>query len=74
MRRPSVGSSLRTSVPSPSGTALAVRTGAPIYAMDALLEENAIEFEQDLEDAEDMVEKFKEFLDQVTPEDFAEGS
>jgi bifunctional DNase/RNase len=53
--------------------AVAVRTGAPIFAVDDLLEENAIEFEHEPEDAEDMVEKFKEFLDQVTPEDFMEG-
>ena len=54
--------------------AMAVRTGAPIYAVDAVLDENAIEFEHEPEDDDDMVEKFKEFLDQVTPEDFAEGS
>ncbi|MFZ4755263.1 MAG: bifunctional nuclease family protein [Miltoncostaeaceae bacterium] len=54
--------------------AVAVRTGSPIYAADAVLDENAIEFEHEPEDDDDMVEKFKEFLDQVTPEDFAEGS
>jgi bifunctional DNase/RNase len=52
--------------------AVAVRTGAPIFAADDLLDENAIEFEHEPEDDEDMVEKFKEFLDQVTPEDFAD--
>jgi len=51
--------------------AVAVRTGAPIFAADDLLDENAIEFEHEPEDDEDMVEKFKEFLGQVTPEDFA---
>jgi len=54
--------------------AVAVRTGSPIYAVDEVLDENAIEFEHEPEDDDDMVEKFKEFLDQVTPEDFAEGS
>ena len=54
--------------------AVAVRTGSPIYAVDAVLDEKAIEFEHEPEDDDDMVEKFKEFLDQVTPEDFAEGS
>ena len=54
--------------------AVAVRTGSPLYAVDAVLDENAIEFEHEPEDDDDMVEKFKEFLDQVTPEDFAEGS
>lgn len=52
--------------------AVAVRTGAPIYVADDVLEENAIEFEHEPEDAEDMVEAFKQFLDEVTPEDFAE--
>ena len=51
---------------------MAVRTGAPIFAADDLLDENAIEFEHEPEDDEDLVEKFKEFLDQVTPEDFAD--
>ncbi|MSO44310.1 MAG: bifunctional nuclease family protein [Thermoleophilia bacterium] len=52
--------------------AVAVRTGAPIFAVDALLDENAIEFENEPENAEEMVEKFREFLDHVTPEDFAD--
>jgi len=50
--------------------ALAVRSDAPIYAADAVIEESGIEFESEAEEAEDVVEKFKEFLDQVTPEDF----
>ena len=29
------------------------------------------EFEHDVEDTEDVVDRFKEFLDQVSPEDFA---
>ncbi len=52
--------------------AVAVRAGAPIFAADGLLDENAIEFDHEPEDDEDMVEKFKEFLDNVTPEDFAD--
>ena len=38
-----------------------------------MIEESAIEFEHDVEDTEEVVEKFKEFLDNVSPEDFAEG-
>lgn len=53
--------------------AVAVRTGAPIYAADDVIEENAIEFEHEPDDAEDMVEQFKAFLDEVTPDDFSEG-
>ena len=54
--------------------ALAVRAEAPIFAADRVIEESAIEFEgedvdQDVLDAE--VAKFRNFLDEVTPEDFA---
>src|ERR1700721_3846621 len=51
--------------------ALAVRSGAPIFAADEVTAEAAIEFEHEVEDTEEGVEKFKDFLDQVTPEDFA---
>ncbi len=50
--------------------ALAVRTNAPIYAADQLIEDNAIEFDHEVEDAEQVVEKFRDFLDHVSPEDF----
>ena len=48
--------------------ALAVRATVPIYASEDVLAEAGIEIE-DEEEAE--VEQFKEFLDRVTPEDFA---
>ncbi len=51
--------------------ALAVRSGAPIFAADEVISESAIEFEHEVEDTDDVVEKFKEFLDRVSPEDFA---
>lgn len=50
--------------------ALAVRTNAPIYASTDLLDANAIEFDQEMEDVEEIVNEFREFLDQVSPEDF----
>jgi bifunctional DNase/RNase len=53
--------------------ALAVRTQAPIFADEAVIEESSIEFEHEVEDQEEVVEKFKDFLDQVSPEDFASG-
>src|SRR4051795_3323586 len=53
--------------------ALAVRAGAPIFAAEDVIAESAIEFEHEVEDQEDVVNKFKEFLDEVTPEDFAGG-
>ena len=53
--------------------ALAVRSGAPIYAAEEVISESAIEFEHDVEESEDVVEKFKEFLDQVSPRGFCRG-
>ena len=53
--------------------ALAVRSGAPIFAAEDVIAESAIEFEHEVEDTEEVVDKFKEFLDQVSPEDFAGG-
>jgi bifunctional DNase/RNase len=53
--------------------ALAVRSGAPIFAAEDVISESAIEFEHEVEDTEQVVEKFKDFLDNVTPEDFAGG-
>ena len=51
-----------------------MRTSAPIFAADEVIEESAIEFEgEEVEDTEQVVEKFKDFLDNVTPEDFAAG-
>ena len=42
-------------------------------AAEEVIEESAIEFEHEVEDTEEVVDKFKEFLDEVTPEDFAQG-
>ena len=53
--------------------AIAVRAGAPIFAAEEVIAESAIEFEHNIEESEDVVERFKEFLDEVTPEDFAAG-
>ncbi|MDQ1519538.1 MAG: uncharacterized protein QOI55_611 [Actinomycetota bacterium] len=52
--------------------ALAVRYGSdiPIYADEAVLDEAGVLFESDEEEQE--VEQFREFLDSVTPEDFAQ--
>ena len=54
--------------------ALAIRAEAPIFAADRVIEESAIEFEGDDVDQEQLeaeVQKFKSFLEDVTPEDFA---
>jgi bifunctional DNase/RNase len=47
--------------------ALGLRTGSPILATEDLFNQAGIEIP---EPAEDEVEKFREFLDQVNPEDF----
>ena len=54
--------------------ALAVRADAPIFADDSVIEESAIEFEHEDVNEEEVVEEFKKFLDQVSPEDFQGGS
>jgi bifunctional DNase/RNase len=54
--------------------ALAVRTEAPIFVAEDVIAESAIEFEHEVEDTEEVVGKFRQFLDEVSPEDFgAEG-
>ncbi|MEZ5125908.1 MAG: bifunctional nuclease family protein [Thermoleophilia bacterium] len=50
--------------------ALAVRTEAPIYASTQLIDENAIEFEREVDDTEEIVESFRDFLESVSPDDF----
>jgi len=51
--------------------ALALRVDAPIRGADEVLEEAGIDLPDDDEPPdEDQVEKFREFLDQVSPEDF----
>ena len=47
--------------------ALALRTGTPIFGSDDVLADAGIMIP---DEQEDEVEKFKEFLDQITPEDF----
>ena len=49
--------------------ALAVRTGTTLYAEEAVLDEAAVPLE-DEEEQEEVVEKFREFIDNVNPEDF----
>src|ERR1700716_3586711 len=54
--------------------ALAIRAEAPIFAAERVIEESAIEFEGEEvteEEIEEKVTEFKQFLDQVTPDQFA---
>ncbi len=50
--------------------ALAARLGTPIFADETVLEEAAVAV-GDEEEEEDEVERFREFLEGVNPEDFA---
>lgn len=51
--------------------ALALRAEVPIVGAESVLDEAGIEIPSDEEPVEeDQVEKFREFLDQVSPEDF----
>lgn len=50
--------------------AIAIRVGAPIFADEAVLAEAGLAMPSEREDE---VEKFKEFLDTISPEDFNPG-
>jgi bifunctional DNase/RNase len=59
--------------------ALAVRADAPIFAAEEVIEESAIEFEGEGEEVnedevQEIVSEFKQFLEHVTPDEFAEAS
>lgn len=51
--------------------ALALRTGTPIFGSTSLLAEAGIEMNESEGEQEGEVERFREFLDQIDPEDFA---
>lgn len=53
--------------------ALAARTDANLFASEQVLEEAGVEIKED-DDEEAEVERFREFLDTVQPEDFTGGS
>jgi bifunctional DNase/RNase len=53
--------------------AIAIRVDAPIYAADEVIEESAVEFEGEEPGEEEMVAEFRQFLETVSPEEFAVG-
>jgi len=64
------GTRTRVSSRPSDAIALAVRFGnVPIFASEPVLDEAGVLFEADEE--EEQVEQFREFLDQVSPDDFA---
>lgn len=70
IRMSSNGRSMEVSSRPSDAIALAVRLATPIYAAEEVLEQAGIELR---DDEETEVQKFREFLDQVSPEDFAAG-
>ena len=50
--------------------ALAVRSDAKIFVADEVIDDSAIEFNQEPEDSGEVIDEFKKFLENVTPEDF----
>jgi bifunctional DNase/RNase len=67
IRMASDGKTVEVSSRPSDAIALAVRINAPIFAAEEVLEQAGIELR---DDEETEVEKFREFLDQVSPEDF----
>ncbi len=48
--------------------ALAARTGTPVFALEAVMDDAGVEFEDESEEAE--VDRFRKMLEEVTVEDF----
>ena len=65
------GKEVKVSARPSDAVALAVRTGTPVLASPAVLEEAGVHFEE--EDEEEAVARFREFLEEVTVEDFLGG-
>jgi hypothetical protein len=65
------GKEVKISARPSDAVALAVRTGTPVLAAPAVLEEAGVHFED--EDEEEAVARFREFLEEVTVEDFLGG-
>jgi bifunctional DNase/RNase len=64
------GSGTKVSSRPSDAIALAARLGTPIFAQEAVLEEAGVTVSDD-DEQEIEVEKFREFLEGVNPEDFA---
>jgi bifunctional DNase/RNase len=66
------GSGVTVSARPSDAIALAIRVGTKVFAEDDVLGEAGITLPEETEQ-ENEVEKFREFLDQVSPEDFEAG-
>jgi bifunctional DNase/RNase len=70
--RSASGQTVVSSRPS-DAIALAVRTETPIFAEESLLDEAAVDAPEavDDDDEEQILDEFRDFLDDITPDDFA---
>ena len=66
-----LGSGIEVSARPSDSIALALRTGAAIFATDEILDEAGVAIP---DEQEDEVEKFREFLDTISPEDFGRST
>ena len=66
------GNGVEVSARPSDAIALALRTQTPIRGADEVLEAAGIDIPDEEPQAEEEVEKFREFLDQVSPEDFGQ--
>ena len=67
------GRALVVSSRSSDAIAIACRTGTPIFAADEVIEEvGFMEGDEADDEPEEVVEEFKDFLDTISPEDFAD--
>jgi bifunctional DNase/RNase len=65
------GSELEVDSRPSDALALAVRTNAPIFVADQVIADSAIEFGAEVEEADEIVDEFRKFLEEVNPEDFS---
>ena len=69
------GNGVEVSARPSDAIALAMRMEVPVFGSDAVLDEAGISVPDDAPaDDDGEVEKFREFLDQISPEDFNTGS
>jgi bifunctional DNase/RNase len=70
--RTTTGQTIVSSRPS-DAIALAIRAGSPIFAEESLLDQAAVEapVAVDDDDEETILDEFRDFLDDISPDDFA---
>ncbi len=64
------GNGVEVSARPSDAIALAMRIGAPVFSEESVLSEAGIEVPDDEDNAENEVEKFREFLENISPDDF----